>query len=80
MAATTAGIVLRGLLVSGRGCLTVSGLPFMWWAATNAEIIVPSVENPELSRTVSVEPGVDENVPLHALPSAGNSVKMQSYE
>ena len=42
------------------------------WGAADAEIKVPSVENPELANVLPLKPGVDENIAMHALPTARN--------
>ena len=38
-----------------------------------AEIKVPSAENPELSAVLSVKPGGGQNIVLHVSPAARNS-------
>ena len=43
-----------------------------YWGTTDAEIRVPFAENPELSKVLCLEPGVGDNVALHALPAARN--------
>jgi len=42
------------------------------WGAADTEIKVPSVENPELANVLLLKPGVDENIAMHALPTARN--------
>ena len=36
----------------------------------DAEIKVPSVENPELTNVLPVKPGVGQNIAMHAYPTA----------
>ena len=39
---------------------------------------VPSVESPELSRTLSVKVGVDQNIAYHAVPAASEHTFLSS--
>ena len=43
-----------------------------WWDTTDAEVNVPSPKNSELLHMLSVKPGVDQNIALHASPIARN--------
>ena len=42
------------------------------WGTANAEVKVPSAENPALSKVFSFKPGLDQNIVLHASPAARN--------
>ena len=47
-------------------------LPHPQWASADAEINVPSVENPELTSALPLKPVVDHNAATHASPTAKN--------
>ena len=38
----------------------------------DADIMVPSVENPELTKALPLKPGVGQNIAVHAVPAARN--------
>ena len=40
------------------------------WLPADAEIKVPSVENPELTNSLPLKPGAGQNIAMHALTTA----------
>ena len=42
------------------------------WGTADADITVPSVENPELTNVLRLKPGVGQNIAMHASPTARN--------
>ena len=47
--------------------------PQLGWGWGAADTKIPSAENPQLSKVLSVKPAVGQNVALHALPTVKNS-------
>ena len=50
---------------------SLARLPLMGYYM-HAEIKVPSVENPKLSKVLSSKPGAGQNIAMHASPTARN--------
>ena len=46
--------------------------PDSQWGTADAEITVPSVENPEMTYVLLLEPGVGQNRSMRASPTARN--------
>ena len=44
------------------------------WDSMDGKIMIPSGENPELSKVPSVKPAAEQIIALHASPTAWNSV------
>ena len=69
--------------MGGTGCVqrdwrraqcVILGTATARWGTADAEMNVPSAENPELSQVSTVKPGVDQNIASHALPAAMNYI------
>ena len=52
---------------------TVCKVECTGWDTTNAEHKVPSAQNPEPLKVLSLKAGVDQNIALHAFPTARDS-------
>ena len=69
-------------------CLSGPGISSLWltvclhqfshvtmnpqWGTADAEIKIPSVENPELTNALPLKPGVCQNIAMHASPTTRN--------